>query len=126
MMNETGEYDGAHVSPPSHGWQVLLVEAGGQEALASDVPGLAADLQLGPMDWGYRTEPQPGVACLGLQGGRCPWPRGHVIGGSSVLNYMLYVRGNQVGSRSRNLPPGSPRSLDCVVQVVHHGAPPPG
>ncbi|KAK7874200.1 hypothetical protein R5R35_006245 [Gryllus longicercus] len=76
------------------GWSVLLLEAGGDETEISDVPLLAAYLQLSQLDWKYKTEPQ-GTACLGMQGGRCNWPRGKVIGGSSVLNYMLYVRGNR-------------------------------
>lgn len=35
------------------------------------------------------------VLILAMNNGRCNWPRGKVIGGSSVLNYMLYLRGNK-------------------------------
>ena len=73
----------------------FILEAGGHETEISDVPALAAYLQLGRMDWKYTTEPQPGRACLGHTNQRCNWPRGKVVGGSSVLNYMLYVRGNR-------------------------------
>ena len=59
------------------------------------MPALAAYLQLGRLDWKYKTEPQPGRACLGHTNQRCNWPRGKVMGGSSTLNYMLYVRGNR-------------------------------
>ncbi|CAH1107808.1 unnamed protein product [Psylliodes chrysocephalus] len=76
------------------GWKVLLLEAGGDETEISDVPVLAAYLQLSALDWKYKSEPQ-GQACLAMNNGRCNWPRGKVIGGSSVLNYMLYLRGNK-------------------------------
>lgn len=76
-------------------WRVLLLEAGPDESEASDIPVLANNLQLGSFDWQYKVEPQPGRACIGHIGGRCNWPRGKVLGGSSVLNYMLYVRGNK-------------------------------
>lgn len=44
-------------------WNVLLLEAGGDETETSDVPALAAYLQLSELDWQYKTEPQP-TACL--------------------------------------------------------------
>jgi len=94
------------------GWSVLLLEAGADESEASDIPVLANALQKGLFDWQYQTEPQPGRACLGLEGGRMNWPRGKVLGGSSVLNYMLYVRGNKVGRCLLTLgPTGSSGSL---------------
>lgn len=40
------------------------------------------------VDWCYRTEPDPG-----LNGRQLDWPRGRVMGGSSSLNGLLYVRG---------------------------------
>jgi choline dehydrogenase len=42
------------------------------------------------MDWAYRT-----VAQSQLNGRRIFWPRGRVLGGSSSINYMVYVRGNR-------------------------------
>lgn len=78
----------------NHDKQVLLLEAGGHESMISDVPLAAATLQQTSLDWAFQTEPQE-VSCLGLIGRRSRWPRGKVLGGSSVLNYMLYIRGNK-------------------------------
>ncbi|KAH8304779.1 hypothetical protein KR044_007007 [Drosophila immigrans] len=75
-------------------WQVLLVEAGGEESYAMDIPLMAHYLQLGQMNWKYRTQPSAGY-CLAMEHNSCKWPRGKVMGGSSVLNYMIYTRGNR-------------------------------
>ncbi|CAH1107812.1 unnamed protein product [Psylliodes chrysocephalus] len=45
-------------------------------------------------DWAYKTQPQKG-SCLSMKNKQCNWPRGKVLGGSSVLNAMLYVKGNR-------------------------------
>lgn len=45
------------------------------------------------VDWKYNTEPEP-MACLSSEGRRCYWPRGKVLGGTSVINGMMYIRGN--------------------------------
>ncbi|XP_049839992.1 glucose dehydrogenase [FAD, quinone]-like isoform X1 [Schistocerca gregaria] len=76
------------------GWRVLLLEAGGDEPPLADVPLMFPALQLSPLDWRFQTEPS-GEYCLAMRGSRCNWPRGRVLGGSSALNAMLYVRGNR-------------------------------
>jgi len=73
---------------------VLLIEAGIDEPTLSDIPLLYPSLQRTSVDWQYKTEPSRS-SCLGFTGNRSNWPRGKVIGGSSVLNAMFYVRGNR-------------------------------
>jgi PREDICTED: similar to CG9503-PA len=73
---------------------VLLLEAGGSENLVTDIPLSAPYIQKTPLDWRYKTVPQK-HACFGLKNRQSLWPRGKVNGGSSVLNFMLYVRGNK-------------------------------
>ncbi|XP_043270253.1 glucose dehydrogenase [FAD, quinone]-like [Venturia canescens] len=74
---------------------VLLVEAGSDESFLMDVPALASFLQFNSdINWQYKTEPS-NAYCLGMQNHQCKWPRGKVMGGSSVLNYMIATRGNK-------------------------------
>lgn len=72
---------------------VLLIEAGGNENLISNIPIAYQLLQKSKLDWSYQTVPQQ-RACFGLNGRSSFWPRGRVLGGTSVLNVMLYTRGN--------------------------------
>lgn len=73
--------------------RVLLLEAGGQPTWANEIPTLTPLNQMTHVDWNYETEPQK-FACEAMIGRRAKCPRGKVLGGSSSLNYMLYVRGN--------------------------------
>lgn len=69
-------------------WNVLLLEAGGPESYLMDIPGFVNFWQLNnQVNWGYRTMPS-NSSCLAMNDNRCKWPRGKVMGGSSVLNYM--------------------------------------
>jgi len=74
--------------------QVLLLEAGGSDdVLNINVPAAALKLQRKPdTDWCFITQPQT-HAMGNMVDRRCCWPRGKVLGGSSSLNYMLFVRG---------------------------------
>lgn len=72
--------------------RVLLLEAGGSDAS----PWIQMPIGYGrtfadpKFNWMYHTEPDPALA------GRAPyWPRGKVLGGTSSINAMVYVRGQR-------------------------------
>lgn len=68
---------------------VLLLEAGsGDERLEIRIPAAFSKLFRSPADWSYDTEPQPE-----LNDRRIYWPRGKVLGGSSSINAMMWIRG---------------------------------
>ena len=74
--------------------RVLLLEAGGDHNnMMIDMPGgLTAIIppeKASPYDWGFWTTPQ---AAMG--GRKMYWPRGRVLGGSSSINGMVYIRGH--------------------------------
>ncbi|KAL5239947.1 hypothetical protein ACI65C_007357 [Semiaphis heraclei] len=75
-------------------WNVLLIEAGQQASHIMDIPLTAPFLQFSSTNWNYRTVPMKN-SCLGFEGNQCKFPRGKVMGGSSILNYMIYTRGNR-------------------------------
>ena len=71
-------------------YSVALIEAGGKDNNPwIHVPvGYFKTLGNPKTDWRYVTQPDDG-----LNGRSIPWPRGRVLGGSSSINGLLYVRG---------------------------------
>ena len=70
--------------------RVCLLEAGpvDKSVLIHCPAGLALLAQTGQANWAFETVPQPG-----LNGRRGYQPRGKVLGGSSSINAMIYIRG---------------------------------
>jgi choline dehydrogenase len=72
------------------GKRVLVLEAGGQDNwIWYHIPvGYLFAIGNPRSDWMFKTEPEPG-----LNGRSLNYPRGKVIGGSSSINAMIYMRG---------------------------------
>ena len=69
--------------------EVALVEAGPSDSNpAIQVPARFWEQQKSTLDWDFESEPEPA-----LNGRRTYLPRGRVLGGTSSMNTMLYVRG---------------------------------
>ncbi len=73
------------------GNRVLVLEYGGRDnSIFIQMPSaLSIPMHMKRFDWGFRTEPEPGLAGRSIR-----QPRGKVIGGSSSINGMVFVRGN--------------------------------
>ena len=73
------------------GKSVLVVEHGGTDwgPFIQMPAALSYPMNMSLYDWGYKSEPEPS-----LGGRRLVCPRGKVIGGSSSINGMVYVRGH--------------------------------
>ncbi|MEC8773615.1 MAG: GMC family oxidoreductase N-terminal domain-containing protein [Pseudomonadota bacterium] len=69
---------------------VLLLEAGGKDDyIWTKIPvGYLYCIGNPKVDWGFKTEPEPG-----LNGRAIDYPRGKVLGGCSSINGMIYMRG---------------------------------
>ena len=74
--------------------KILLLEAGQSEDFTSEIPSYTELLARGIMDWHFKSTPQKYSfgACSNRE---ILVTRGKVLGGSSTLNYMNWVRGNQ-------------------------------
>lgn len=74
--------------------RVLLLEAGGLEDTVTDVPFFTTVSQHSDIDWAFYTETQDNCGFATVKQ-RDLWIQGKVLGGGSVLNYMIYNRGNR-------------------------------
>lgn len=71
--------------------KVLLLEAGGRDTRKEiHIPVAFSKLFKTPCDWAYYTDPEAQLDKRSLY-----WPRGKVLGGSSSINAMIYIRGNR-------------------------------
>ncbi len=71
--------------------RVVLLEAGGKDTnpFIRMPAGYLALMKSGAIDWHYHTDPQPYMNNRVMF-----WPRGKVLGGSSSINGMVYIRGH--------------------------------
>jgi choline dehydrogenase len=94
------------------GVRVALVEAGGPDRKQEiHIPAAFSKLFKTPYDWNFTTTPQKHLTDRELY-----WPRGKVIGGSSSINAMMWVRGHRADYDGWQVPGWS---YDEVLPYFH-------
>ena len=115
----------------TRGASVCVIEAGGARREPGDPrPGRLWELWVAPDDWAYTPSRRPGATAAG-----CDLPRGKVLGGSSCLNGMIYIRGHRsdydawaatgcdgLGLRGRAAALQALRGLRAAASREYHGA----
>lgn len=81
----------ARLSEVPH-WNILLIEAGQDPPLESNIPGLLTSMFNTTYDWNFKVEISEN-ACRSSKNKQCTWPKGKMLGGSSSMNGMFYIRG---------------------------------
>lgn len=77
-------------------WKVLVLEAGEFGNNATEITGLSYKALIkSDYNWGYYSIPQRNT-CLGFEESRCPHIRGKGVGGTSLLNALIYTKGNKM------------------------------
>ncbi|KAK9871995.1 hypothetical protein WA026_015240 [Henosepilachna vigintioctopunctata] len=74
-------------------WKILLLEAGDEADVVTNIPSMVPYLLQSKYNYGYKTVPQQ-TWCQGTEDHRCVIESGKALGGSTVINSMLYTRGN--------------------------------
>ncbi|KAJ8956109.1 hypothetical protein NQ318_016563 [Aromia moschata] len=74
-------------------WTVLLLEAGTFSDELNEIPAMYSLAAFSDYNWGYRSIPQK-TACLGVEEERCVIPAGRGVGGSTLINGLVYSRGH--------------------------------
>lgn len=74
-------------------WKVLLIEAGDMPSILSEPPATFFMQVNTPVDYSYDVEPEK-FACHGSKDKLCKWAKGKALGGSSTLNALIYIWGN--------------------------------
>ncbi|CAH2106576.1 unnamed protein product [Euphydryas editha] len=99
-------------------WKILLLEAGPEPPIESDIPYMANTIYKSKYDWQYYTQ-NDGVHHQAFKTNSVFWPRGKMLGGSSSLNAMIYIRGRssdfQAWKRAGN-PSWSPEKVNVYYK----------